>query len=188
MSGRVTAFVALGSNLGRREGHLQRAREGLASATGIEVWAASRIYQTQPVGPAPQGAYLNAVLQLATTLSARRLLERLLEIEVCEGRTRGRGEPRWGPRTLDLDLLLLGEACIRAPGLEVPHPRLHERAFVLEPLCELAGARRHPRLGGLLSDYAESCRDPENVRIWHGACDWPVTAGRRRPAESHSTT
>ncbi len=174
MTAEVSAFVALGSNLGQRECHLRRAREELAATPGIEVCGVSRMYQTQPVGPVPQGPYLNAVLWLSARLSARTLLARMLEIEVAEGRRRGADEVRWGPRTLDLDLLLFGRECISEAGLEVPHPRLHERAFVLEPLCELAGDATHPRLGGLLREYAERCRDPERVRVWGGASGWRV--------------
>lgn len=166
MSQPVTAFVALGSNLGQRERHLRQAREMLAATPGIELCAASRLYQTEPAGPVPQGPYLNAVLALSTRLSARELLERMLQVEAAAGRSRGADEVRWGPRSLDLDLLLYGDECIREEGLEVPHPRMHERAFVLEPLCELAGELRHPRLGGRLREYAERCRDPGTVRLW----------------------
>ncbi|HWQ32506.1 MAG TPA: 2-amino-4-hydroxy-6-hydroxymethyldihydropteridine diphosphokinase [Blastocatellia bacterium] len=135
MSG-VTAFIALGSNLGDRFNHLRAAAEALARHPAVSRIICSRIYETVPVGgPEGQDAFLNAALQLETTLSARELLELLLAIERSRGRER---REHWGPRTLDLDLLLYGSAIIREPGLTVPHPRLHERNFVLAPLCDLA--------------------------------------------------
>lgn len=135
MSG-VVAFIALGSNLGDRLNHLRAAARALARHPAISRLVCSRIYETAPVGGPPgQGAFLNAALQLDTTLSARALLELLLTLERSRGRER---LERWGPRTLDLDLLLYGSEIICEPGLTVPHPRLHERNFVLAPLCDLA--------------------------------------------------
>jgi 2-amino-4-hydroxy-6-hydroxymethyldihydropteridine diphosphokinase len=132
----ITAYVALGSNLGDREAHLAHAVAALRATCGVEVRALSSIRETQPVGGPPQGAFLNAVVELRTELSARTLLERLLEIEAEAGRERG--PLRNAPRTLDLDLLIYGDQRIDEPGLVVPHPRMHERAFVLEPLAEIA--------------------------------------------------
>jgi 2-amino-4-hydroxy-6-hydroxymethyldihydropteridine diphosphokinase len=133
---RVRAYVALGSNLGDREATLRAAVERLGGAPGIEVVAVSRLRETDPVGPVQdQPRFLNGAVALETTLSARALLARLLEVERELGRTRE--GPQGGPRTLDLDLLLYGEERIDEPGLRVPHPRLHERPFVLEPLADL---------------------------------------------------
>jgi 2-amino-4-hydroxy-6-hydroxymethyldihydropteridine diphosphokinase len=165
----VTAFVALGSNLGDRSAHLRGGRAALAALPATRLVASSRVYETAPVGPPPQGPYLNAVVQLETRGSARELLARMLAIERAEGRKRDPDEERWGPRTLDLDLLLFSESRIDEDGLQVPHPRLHERPFVLEPLCELAGDQQHPVLGGPLRDWALRCRDPDAV--WVGAAD-----------------
>jgi len=137
----VRAYVALGSNLGDRLFELERARWALHETEGLGDLASSRIYETEPVGPGRQGRYLNAVMALTSTLAPRELLARLLAIEAAAGRQRGPKEVRWGARTLDLDLLLYGESQIDEATLTVPHPRLHERAFVLEPLCELAGQR-----------------------------------------------
>jgi len=168
----MRCFVALGSNLGDREETLRRALARLVATPGVELVAVSRLFETAPVGP-PQPAYLNAVAELETTLSARALLARLLAIEEEAGRMRG-GE-RFGPRTLDLDLLLFGAETIDEPGLVVPHPRLAERAFVLEPLAELAGELRHPRLGAPIAELAARVRDPRAVRPWQPSHAWPAT-------------
>jgi 2-amino-4-hydroxy-6-hydroxymethyldihydropteridine diphosphokinase len=130
------AYVALGSNLGDREATLLGAVDALAAEPGIDVVAVSRFFDTEPVGNLDQPRFLNGAAALETTLTARELLELLLAIERRFGRSR-EGVPAQGPRTLDLDLLLYGDAEIDEPGLSVPHPRLHERRFVLEPLADL---------------------------------------------------
>lgn len=130
------AFVGLGANLGARERTLRRAVELLAASPGIDVLAVSTLRETDPVGYADQPPFLNGAVALATDLSPRDLLGRLLEVERELGRVRGEG-PRFGPRVVDLDLLLYGERVVEEPGLTVPHPRLAERRFVLEPLHEL---------------------------------------------------
>ena len=129
-------FVGLGANLGDREGTLRAAVEALAAEEGIEVVALSTLRETDPVGVGDQPRFLNGAVALETTLAPRELLDRLLAVEQRFGRIRVPGEH--GPRTLDLDLLLCGDRTIDEPGLRVPHPRLHERRFVLEPLAELA--------------------------------------------------
>jgi 2-amino-4-hydroxy-6-hydroxymethyldihydropteridine diphosphokinase len=129
------AFVGLGANLGDREGTIRAALEELAATDGIAVVAVSTLRESAPVGVGEQPLFLNGAAELETTLSARELLDRLLETEQRFGRVRTPGEH--GPRTLDLDLLLYGDETIDEPGLTVPHPRLHERSFVLEPLAEL---------------------------------------------------
>jgi 2-amino-4-hydroxy-6-hydroxymethyldihydropteridine diphosphokinase len=129
------AYVGLGANLGPREITLLRAIDLLGATDGVEVRAASQLRETEPVGVVDQPAYLNGAVELDTELSARELLDRLLDVERELGRVRGE---RWGPRTVDLDLLVFGAETIDEPGLRVPHPRLHERRFVLEPLAELA--------------------------------------------------
>lgn len=168
------AFIALGSNLGDREALLAAARDALVATPEIRLVGASHIFETRPMGPAAQGPYLNAVIAVDTGLRARELLERMLEIEAEHGRQRDPGLERWGPRTLDLDLLLYGEQCIAEPGLQVPHPALHERIFVLEPLCELAADRIHPRLGEPLRSYRERFRDPEAISLWPPIERWKV--------------
>jgi 2-amino-4-hydroxy-6-hydroxymethyldihydropteridine diphosphokinase len=132
-------FVALGSNLGDRRASLESALVGLAGTPGVRVRRVSSWRETAPVGgPAGQGPFLNGVVELETTLEPRQLLEALFAIERDQGRRR-EVEVRHGPRTLDLDLLLFGERILDEPGLCLPHPRLKERLFVLEPLAELAG-------------------------------------------------
>jgi 2-amino-4-hydroxy-6-hydroxymethyldihydropteridine diphosphokinase len=130
------AYVGLGANLGDRERTLREALDALAAEDGIEVLAVSTLRDTDPVGVGDQPRYLNGAAELETTLTARELLEALLALEQQFGRVRVPGEH--GPRTLDLDLLLYGDEELSEPGLTVPHPRLHERMFVLEPLAELA--------------------------------------------------
>jgi 2-amino-4-hydroxy-6-hydroxymethyldihydropteridine diphosphokinase len=127
----ATAYIGLGSNLGDREENLRRALERLRPLS------VSAIRETDPVGITEQPRFLNAVAKLETDLRPRELLDRLLEIERDLGRDRSE-EERWGPRTIDVDLLLYGDETIDEPGLTVPHPRLAERRFVLEPLYELA--------------------------------------------------
>jgi 2-amino-4-hydroxy-6-hydroxymethyldihydropteridine diphosphokinase len=131
---RTTAFVGIGSNLGDREANLRRAIELLSAEEGIDVAAVSNIRETEPVGPVEQGPFLNGAVRIETELRPRELLDRLLDIEKRMGRVRGE---RFGPRTIDLDLLVYGEETIDEPGLTVPHPRLQERRFALEPLAEL---------------------------------------------------
>jgi 2-amino-4-hydroxy-6-hydroxymethyldihydropteridine diphosphokinase len=129
------AYIGVGTNLGDRAAMLRAAIEQLRTEPAVEVVAVSSIRDTDPVGIADQPRFLNAAVALETELSARELLDRLLGIERRLGRTRA--GPRFGPRTIDLDLLVYGDAQIAEPGLEVPHPRLHERLFALEPLVDL---------------------------------------------------
>ena len=170
----VRAFVALGSNLGDRASLMLAGREALAELPGTFVVGASSLYQTAPVGPVAQDPYLNAVVALETDLSPRELLHQMLAIEASQGRRRDAHSERSGPRTLDLDLLLYGNECIDENGLEVPHPRLHERAFVLEPLCEVAPELTHPRLGECLEVYRARQNDPDAVSHWADSADWVV--------------
>jgi 2-amino-4-hydroxy-6-hydroxymethyldihydropteridine diphosphokinase len=132
---KVRAFVGLGANLGDPEAQLRRAIAALGELPRTRLVAASSLYRSAPVGVGEQPDFVNAVAQIETTLSARELLEELLTMEARFGRER----PSPGAaRTLDLDLLLYGERVIAEPGLVVPHPRMHERAFVLMPLAEIA--------------------------------------------------
>jgi 2-amino-4-hydroxy-6-hydroxymethyldihydropteridine diphosphokinase len=142
----VRAYVGLGSNLGDREGTIRAALAALDADEDVEVAAVSTLVETDPVGYLDQPRFLNGAAALETELPARRLLDLLLEVEARFGRDRA-SVPAQGPRTLDLDLLLYGEAEIDEPGLRIPHPRLHERAFVLEPLAELAPGLNVPGKG-----------------------------------------
>ena len=129
------AYIGLGANLGEREAALLAAVAALAAADGIEVVAVSTFRETDPIGYLDQPRFLNGAAAVDTTLSPRELLDALLAVERSLGRTRE--GPRFGPRTIDLDLLLYGDESLDEPGLTVPHPRLHERAFALDPLAEL---------------------------------------------------
>jgi 2-amino-4-hydroxy-6-hydroxymethyldihydropteridine diphosphokinase len=131
----VRAFVGLGANLGRREDTLLRAVERLGAEDGVEVVALSRLRETDPVGVEDQPRFVNAAVLLETTLLPRELLDVLLRIERELGRVRD--GTRWGARVIDLDLLAYGAEVVDEPGLRVPHPRLHQRRFALEPLAEL---------------------------------------------------
>jgi 2-amino-4-hydroxy-6-hydroxymethyldihydropteridine diphosphokinase len=131
----VRAYLALGSNLGDRAGNLQGAVDGLARAPGTRVVAVSRVYETEPVGGPDQGAYLNAVVEVATDLDPHALLAVGQQLERAAQRVR---TERWGPRTLDVDVLLYDETEIDTEDLVVPHPRMWERAFVLVPLRDIA--------------------------------------------------
>jgi 2-amino-4-hydroxy-6-hydroxymethyldihydropteridine diphosphokinase len=144
----VHAYVGLGSNLGDREGTLRAAVGRLRNLAETRVVRVSTLRNTEPVGYVDQPRFLNGVVELETGLSAPRLLETLLGLEQAFGRNRGAAPPQ-GPRTLDLDLLLYGEDVIDEPGLKVPHPRLHERRFVLEPLAELDPALEVPGKGSV---------------------------------------
>jgi len=136
------AYVGLGANLGDREATIRRAAELIGAAR------LSTIRETEPWGYADQPPFLNAVAEVDTELAPRELLDALLGVERELGRERGEG-PRYGPRTIDLDLLLYGEETIDEPGLAVPHPHLHERRFALEPLAELDPALTVPGRGAV---------------------------------------
>jgi 2-amino-4-hydroxy-6-hydroxymethyldihydropteridine diphosphokinase len=148
----ATAFVGIGSNLGDREAHLRRAIELLSDEDGVEVAAVSKIRETAPVGPVEQGPFLNGAIRVETDLAPRELLERLLAIEQQMGRVR---LERFGPRTIDLDLLVYGGKTVDEPGLTVPHPRLPERRFALEPLHDLDPGLTIPGLGPISALLAE---------------------------------
>jgi 2-amino-4-hydroxy-6-hydroxymethyldihydropteridine diphosphokinase len=133
-------FIGLGSNLGDRAEHIRSALRELAESGDVRVLRCSSLHDTEPVGgPSGQGNYLNAVAEIDTELSPQTLLARLLEIEQHHGRERN---VRFGPRTLDLDLLLYRDRAIDEPGLTVPHPRMWQRPFVTEPLAEIYDAQR----------------------------------------------
>lgn len=141
------AYVGLGANLGDRSATMRAALEQLAAEPEVELVAVSSFRETAPVGITDQPRFLNAAAALDTQLRPRELLDRLLAIEGRLGRTRT--GPRFGPRTIDLDLLVYGDEQIDEPGLQVPHPRLHERLFAVEPLAELEPQLVVPGLGPL---------------------------------------
>jgi 2-amino-4-hydroxy-6-hydroxymethyldihydropteridine diphosphokinase len=139
------AFVGVGANLGDRERTIRRALELLGEQPGVEVVAVSALRETDPVGYLDQPRFLNGAAELRTSLEPRALLAALLAVERDLGRTRE--GPRFGPRAIDLDLLLYDDVVLDEPGLTLPHPRLHERRFALEPLSELAPGLEVPGCG-----------------------------------------
>ncbi|GAA5082811.1 2-amino-4-hydroxy-6-hydroxymethyldihydropteridine diphosphokinase [Thermocatellispora tengchongensis] len=157
----MRAVLALGSNLGRRFDTLQGAIDALFDAPGLEFVAVSPVYETEPVGGPEQGPYLNAVVIAETALEPHALLERALNVEDAFGRERGE---RWGPRTLDVDLIAVGDLVVDDEELTLPHPRAHERAFVLvpwadaDPEAELPGRGRvRDLLAGVADQKVRRC-------------------------------
>ncbi|HVX85946.1 MAG TPA: 2-amino-4-hydroxy-6-hydroxymethyldihydropteridine diphosphokinase [Phycisphaerae bacterium] len=146
------AYVAMGSNKGRRQAALRRALERMAGLPGTRIVGVADFRETDPVAaPAGSPKFINGAVALETELGPRELLEALLRIESELGRDRS-GEPKNGPRTIDLDLLLYGDLVVHEPGLELPHPRMQEREFVLGPLAQIAGEVRHPVLQATISE------------------------------------
>ena len=148
------AFIAVGSNLGDRAAYLEKAAELLSVKNKIV--KRSRVYETEPVGGPEQGLYLNAVWEIQTALEPDALLNELLAIEKKLGRERKAPDM---PRTIDLDILFYGDRVAEKSGLAIPHPRLHERAFVLEPLMDIDPDLRHPKLGKTVRELWESVRE-----------------------------
>ena len=144
------AYIGVGSNVGDRRQNIQRAKMALAQTMGIRSLRSSSVYETEPMGGPPQGMFLNAAWEVETELSPEALLSCLLSIEESLGRKR---TEKNAPRTIDLDLLLYGGQTITSPSLQVPHPRFHERWFVLKPLTELASDLEHPVLKRRISDF-----------------------------------
>lgn len=153
----VVAFVGLGSNLGDRKSHIMTALSLLCETDGVRVLQTSSLMENPAVGgPSDSPAFLNAVTKIETTLGSHDLLRRLMEIEQALGRTR---RAKWEPRVIDLDIVLYGDQIISSDTLVVPHPLMHERRFVLTPLCEIDGEVVHPVLQmtarGLLNELSE---------------------------------
>jgi 2-amino-4-hydroxy-6-hydroxymethyldihydropteridine diphosphokinase len=155
-------YVGLGSNLGDRAGHLRHALGRLGALPATRLVAVSEFLETEPVGPVAQGAFLNAAAAIETAFSGRELLGHIHAIERERGRDRA-AEERWGPRTLDVDILLFGDQVIDEPGLTIPHPRLHERMFALEPLAAIAPEVVVPTLGRRVSVLLGELRAREGV-------------------------
>ena len=165
----MNAYVGLGSNLGERESMIRLALDDLTRVPATQLVRASSLYDTEPVGDVEQPNFLNAVAQLETELTARQLLWNLLLIERRLGRVRTR---RWGPRTIDLDLLLFGQQVVDEPDLRVPHPELLRRSFVLVPLVELDPLLVHPVTGETLVAHLsrlKNARPPvkRGSRLWN---------------------
>lgn len=157
------AYLSIGSNLGDRLDIFRKAFQLFTENPHIMLVATSSFYETDPVGYADQDCFLNAVLKVETDLHPEELLHVCMQIEQTLGRKR---EIRWGPRTLDLDILLYNHENIETEILSVPHPRMHERAFVIVPLMEVDPDIRLPHMHAPLSDLLEQIPDKEGVRLW----------------------
>ncbi len=154
----LPAYFGLGSNLGDRLGYLTRACEMLYSASGLSRHTVSRVYETEPWGPIEQPAFLNCVVRAWTDMDPDRLLSLVRRIEGCLGRDRSAAGVRWGPRTIDVDILMVGGLSVNRPELTIPHPRMWQRAFVVAPLLDLEPQMRAPdgrELGAFLQGLPE---------------------------------
>ena len=157
---RHQAYIGFGSNLGNRLNNCRNAIGALGELPLCKVIKTSSFYETSPVGLVEQPAFINGVVVLETSEDAHGLFHRMLEIENLYGRIR---TLKWGPRSIDLDLLFFDDQIINTPELSVPHPFLHERRFVLEPLNEVAPSFRHPSLGKRVADLLHDLKDGDQL-------------------------
>lgn len=154
------AFIGLGSNSGDKLANLKKAIEGLGKIQGTKVVTVSSLYKTEPVGGVEQDWFVNAVAEVETGLTPRELLNKLLYIEKDLGRVR---DIKWGPRVIDLDIILYDDLVMDEEGLSIPHPYLHKRGFVLVPLAEIAPKVIHPRLRKSVSELMHAIHDNKHI-------------------------
>lgn len=155
------AYISLGSNIGNRLLFLQQAVRSLQATNGVKVCQVSSVYETDPVGYVDQATFLNIVVELKTSLNPHELLKKCNEIEADLGRTR---EIHWGPRTVDLDILLYNEENVKTENLIIPHPRMTERGFVLIPLTEINSDLREPGTNRSFVELADTQK--EGIHLW----------------------
>ena len=160
------AYIGLGSNIGDRVGYVQQAHKLLSDTEGITIINSSSLYETEPYCHKNQEWFVNAVLEIETTLEPYKLLEECQRIEKQLGRVIHPEAPQWEPRTADLDILLYDNLVIADHCLQIPHPRLHQRAFALVPILELAPDLLHPVLGRNVLDIHSELDDPEEVYLY----------------------
>ena len=158
----IIAFIGIGSNLRDPAVQCRDAFRRIGAIPEIRLLRRSSLYRTEPVGLEDQPWFINTVAEIRTDLPPRKLFEALNEIERKMGRTDG---PRWGPRVIDLDLLLYGQEVVAEEGLVIPHPEMHRRRFVLEPLCELASYVIHPAFGVSVRGLLDRLTDPGFVSV-----------------------
>jgi 2-amino-4-hydroxy-6-hydroxymethyldihydropteridine diphosphokinase len=160
---RNIAYIALGTNIGDREQNLKEAIQFLNDDSKISTLAVSSIYETKPIGFTEQEDFLNMVIKINTQYNPRGLIERTMKIEERLGRVR---DVHWGPRIIDLDILLFNQDNIESEQLIVPHPRMTERAFVMIPLIEIAGDINIPNVTSSVQQLVDLLNDKEGVRLW----------------------
>lgn len=162
----VISFVGVGSNLGDPAARCAEAVCRISQLSGIKVLRQSSLYRTEPVGFEKQDWFINSVVEIRTVLNPHELLKALQRIEDTMGRTRGE---KWGPRVIDLDILLYGQEIMKEDELAIPHPDLHKRRFVLEPLCEIAPYAIHPVFGVSVHGLTERLDDESRVYLYRAS-------------------
>lgn len=162
------AYLSLGSNMGNKEDTLKQAVDLTSKIAGVKLLKKSGLYQTDPVGYVDQDLFLNAVIKVETTLTALELLRKLQDVENALGRKR---TIRWGPRTMDIDILLYNEEIYQEPDLIIPHPQMHNRHFVLVPLCEIEENIAIPGMG-FVGDVLKDLEDAEGISLVKNYDKW----------------
>lgn len=159
----ITAFIGIGTNVGDRKKHIEQAMRLLENPPNVKIIKSSALYVTEPIGYVGQDWFLNCVVEITTTITPHELLYHCQAIEEQMGRTR---TMMWGPRTIDLDILLYNDECIADDALVIPHPNMHKRRFVLVPLVEIAPDIIHPTLNKTVTDLLQNLKDTHKVDVY----------------------